>query len=178
MPDVLVGRDASFASHLGDGHIDDGNEVGDEANAVGDRSERAAGMRGSSAMEVSRDSVDRSLARDGDESFHWKDVGGSTYGCKPPRWSGTWSQTAPAVQFDSATCSLGVQAGPLSPPVLLQPLYRFTRCITVCQSHVGLLATSRQSMIMPTCAGPPSNRSAAGSVKIDRNGGTNAASRM
>ena len=43
MPDVLLGRDASFANHLGDGHIDDGNEVGDEENAVGDRSERAAG---------------------------------------------------------------------------------------------------------------------------------------
>jgi hypothetical protein len=70
VPDVLLGRDASFANHLGDGHIDDGNEVGDEENAVGDRSERAAGMRDSSAMEVSRDSVDRSLARDGDESFH------------------------------------------------------------------------------------------------------------
>ena len=70
MPDVLVGRDASFASHLGDGHIDDGNEVGDEANAVGDRCERAAGMRGFSAMEGSRYSVDTSLARDGDESFH------------------------------------------------------------------------------------------------------------
>ena len=110
----------------------------------------------------------------GDVSFQRKRDGATTVGSTGPDAFDPWSQIDPAVQSDSAACSVGVHGTAGASSLGFQPT-RSMRCV---QSHVGLLATSRQSSIMPTWAGPPSNRRAAGSVKMDKSGGTNVASRI